>query len=83
MADVTTLKFGSGAWFLAWGERLANAGMTALTNTVTAKVTAAAPASSQSNSAGGFSALLGGLTWLPYAIVGAIVLIFVMVLRKK
>lgn len=77
MADV---KLGSKEWFSGLADQLANAGMTFLTNTLTSKKTASAPASSTTASAGGFMA---GLKWLPYAIVGAIVLIFVLVLRKK
>jgi hypothetical protein len=82
MAEVEGTKFGSTKWFLAWGERLANAGMEALTNTLTAKKTASAPQSDTAKSAGGFSAL-AGLKWLPYALAGAAVLVLALVFRKK
>jgi len=82
MAEVTGAKFGSGDWFKAWGERLANAGLEMLTNTLTAKKTAAAPQSDTAKSAGALSALTG-LKWLPYALAGAVVLVLVLVFRKK
>ena len=79
MADVTA-KLGSKAWFAGLAEGLANAGMTFLTNTLTAKRTAAAPATDSASSAGGFG---GIVKYIPYAIVGVVVLIFVLVIGKK
>jgi len=81
MAEVTA-KAGSLDWFKAWGERLANAGMEYLTNTLTTKKTAAAPQTDTAKSAGGFSALTG-IKWLPYALAGAAVLVLLLVFRKK
>jgi hypothetical protein len=78
MADV---KLGSKEWFGGLASGLAAAGMTFVTNTLTAKRTAAAPATTTSSSVGGFAA--GLVKWIPYAIVGAIALIFVLVIRKK
>lgn len=75
------VTLGSKEWFKGLADSLFNAGLTVLTNKLTAKKTAEAPTSSTSSSAGGFS--LSGLKWLPYAIAGAVVLIFVLVLRKK
>lgn len=84
MAEVEGTKFGSAKWFLAWGERLANAGLGVLTNTITAGKTAAAPPSDTAKSSGGFAKSLAGLpAWLAYAAVGAAVLILVLVFRKK
>jgi len=77
MADV---KLGSKEWFGGLADKLANAGMTFLTNTLTAKKTATAPDSSASSSVGGFSSVL---KWIPYVVIGAIVLIFVLVISKK
>ena len=78
-----TAKFGSLAWFGAWAERLANAGLTAVTNTLTTAKTAVAPKSAATNSPGGVVGILAGLTWLPYALAGFAVLILVLVFRKK
>jgi len=77
MADV---KLGSKEWFTGLANGLANAGMTFLTNTLTAKRTAAAPASSSSSTVGGFS---GIVKWIPFVVLGAIVLIFILVIRKR
>ncbi len=77
MADV---KLGSKEWFGGLAGQLANAGMTFLTNTLTTKKTAAAPASDSASSVGSFS---GFMKIIPYAVIGAIVLIFVLVIRKR
>lgn len=77
MADV---KLGSKEWFTGLANSLINAGMTVLTNTLTPKKTAAAPASSSASTVGGFS---GVVKWIPYAVIGAVALVFILVLRKK
>ncbi|MBE3120031.1 MAG: hypothetical protein IMZ50_14910 [Candidatus Atribacteria bacterium] len=70
--------FGSAAWFKAWGERLANAGLEAVTNVITAKkVSTGSPTVTTG------SVAAKAISWLPYALIGAAVLIMVLVLRKK
>jgi hypothetical protein len=83
MAEVTGAKFGSGDWFKAWGERLANAGLEVLTNTLTAKKTAAAPQSDTVKGDGVVKAITGLPAWLAYGLAGVAVLVLVLVLRKK
>ncbi len=70
--------FGSKSWFLQWGERLANAGLTAVTNLITGqKVGQGVPTVTPG------SLVKPSFSWLPYAIAGGFVLILVLVLRKK
>lgn len=83
MAIAEEAKFGSSAWFLSWGERLLNAGLTKVTNVLTSKTTAAAPSSDSVRSSGSFAGVLAGMTWLPYALAGVAVLILVLVFSKK
>lgn len=71
-------KFGSLEWFKGWGERLANAGMEYLTNTLTAKkVSAGKPTVTPGSVVGSV------VTWLPYALIGAAALVLVLVLKKR
>jgi hypothetical protein len=74
-------RLGSKEWFADLANGLANAGLLAVTNALTPRRTAAATQTDPAKSSGGFS--LSGLKWLPYAIAGVIVLIFVLVIRKK
>lgn len=78
-----SLKLGSSEWFKGLAESLINAGLGAVTNALTPRSTAAAPASSTAKSSGGFSAIFGGMAWLPYLIAGAFVLVIVLVIRKR
>ncbi|MCJ7485275.1 MAG: hypothetical protein MUQ25_03785 [Candidatus Aminicenantes bacterium] len=73
-----TAKFGSLSWFKGWGERLANAGLEAVTNVITAK-----KVSSGSPTVTPGSVAAKALTWLPYALIGAAALVLVLVMKKR
>jgi hypothetical protein len=75
-----TVKLGSKEWFKGLADQLVNAGMVALTNSLTARKTASGSQTDQNKSVqtAGFS-----LSWLPYAVAGAFVLVLVLVFRKS
>lgn len=73
-----TAKFGSLEWFKGWGERLANAGLEAWTNTITAKkVSEGTPTVTPG------SVVKSAVSWLPYVLIGAAALVLILVLKKR
>lgn len=71
-------KMGSLEWFKGWGERLINAGMEYLTNTITPKKIAEGTPTVTPG-----SMVKSAVSWLPYVLIGAAALVLVLVLKKK
>jgi hypothetical protein len=75
MADA---KFGSLEWMKGWGERLVNAGLEYLTNTITPKKVT----EGGSNLTPG-SVAKSAISWLPYVLIGGAALVLILVLKKR
>jgi hypothetical protein len=76
-----TAAFGSLAWFSAWGQQLANAGLTRVTNTILGNTTAEKTATATTTSSG--SVLTKAMTWLPYIVLAGAGLVLLLVLRRR
>lgn len=74
----TEVKFGSGAWFKAWGERLLQGAIDGVTNTLNPRVVSTGTPTVQPG-----SVMRQAVSWIPYALIGAAALVLVLVIRKK
>lgn len=71
-------KFGSGAWFKAWGERLLQGAIDGVTNVLTPRaVSTGTPTVTPG------SVAARAVTWLPYALIAAAALVLALVLKKR
>jgi hypothetical protein len=78
--SVATASFGSLDWFKAWGEQLANAGLTKITNNLLGTKTETVVQSAQTSSG---SILTKAMTWLPYIVLAGAGLVLLLVLRRR
>ncbi len=74
----TEAKFGSLAWFKAWGERLIQAGIDGVTNELNPKTVSAGEPTVKPG-----SVMRQAVSWLPYALIAGAALILVLVLKKR
>jgi hypothetical protein len=79
-ATASDAKFGSSAWFLGWGEALANAGLTAITNTIAGKTLENKSAQTGSGTATTDSKILG---WIPYVLLAGAALVLILVIGRR
>lgn len=79
-ATASEAKFGSTAWFLGWGEALANAGLTAVTNTLAGKTLAKTTATAGSGTGTTDSKILG---WIPYILLAGAALVLILVIGRR
>jgi hypothetical protein len=75
------IELGSKEWFKGLFSGLAQAGMGAITNALTPRDKIVAQ--QQQSSAGKSPAIAAVLAYVPYILIGAVVLVLVLVIRRK